>query len=110
MQGMIILNEMTKPVYGLNLIPLIIGIPIFIFLLGVIMKSDHILVIVGAVVLATCVLLVTADLSSHHKVGEQHIIEAYFDARADMARIEQEYNVLETRGKIYVLEKKEENK
>lgn len=110
MQGMIILNEMTKPVYGLNLIPLIIGIPIFIFLLGVIINSDHILVIGGASILAVCVCLVTADFASHHKIGEQHIIEAYFDARADRIRIEQEYNVLEVRGKIYVLEKKEETK
>ena len=110
MQGMIILNEMTRPVYGLNLIPLIIGVPIVIFLLAVIRESGHILVTIGAGILAVCVCLVTADFASHHKVGEQHIIEAYFDARADRFRIEQEYNVLEVRGKIYVLEKKEETK
>ena len=111
MQGMIILNETTRPVYGLNLIPLIIGVPIIIFLLAAaIRESDHILVTIGASILAVCVCLVTADFASHHKIGEKHIIEAYLDARADRLRIEQEYNVLEVRGKIYVLEKKEETK
>ena len=110
MQGMIILNEMTRPVYGLNLIPLIIGVPIVIFLLAVIRESGHVLVTIGAGVLAICVCLVTADFASHHKTGEKHIIEAYLDTRADITRIEQEYNVLEVRGKIYVLEKKEETK
>lgn len=108
MQGMIVLNEYVMDASRMN--------PWFIVfaVIGLTANALYWIVRKGNLGLSAALTLVQviAVLAlfcapKYLDVGERRVMEVYLDARASLPRIQEEYEIIEQRGKIYVLAEKE---
>lgn len=107
MQGMIILNEYMEtlmkpnPIYYIVFASWVVSYMSYWLLRNKIDFSELILLVA---VLCTAAILHIPD-----EVGykERRVIETYLDSRASIPRLQETYEIIEQRGKIYVLTEKE---
>ena len=108
MQGMIVLNEYVQDASRMN--P---WFTIFAFVglaacaLYWIVREDNIGLRTALTIVQVIVVLALFSTPKYLDVGERRVMEVYLDARASLPRIQEEYEIIEQRGKIYVLAEKE---
>ena len=113
MQGMIVLNEYVMDTSRMNpwfIIFAVVGLTACA-LYWIVRESNPGLstaLTIAQVIFA----LALCCTPKHLDVGERRVMEVYLDARASIPRITETYDIIEQRGKIYVLAEKEtvENK
>ena len=113
MQGMIVLNEYVMEITRLNPLFVLLAVSWFIGTIAYFaLKETHLSAagIALAVEIVALFLLFFTPKELH--VQSRLVKEVYLDARASIPRITETYDIIEQRGKIYVLAEKEtvENK
>lgn len=108
MEGMIVLNEYTQeltktnPVYIAFMIVWLAAM-IFYWILRDRYTGFALCMLVIQILCVVTVWLIPKQVV----VDQRRVVEAYLDTRTTMARVEREYDIIEQRGKIYVLAEKE---
>lgn len=108
MQGMIVLNEYTMEATRLNPLFVLLSVCWFIGTVAYFGLRDVNFPAAGialAVEIVTLLILFLTPQEIH--VQDRLVKEVYLDARASLPRIQEEYDIIEQRGKIYVLAEKE---
>lgn len=108
MQGMIVLNEYVMDTSRMNpwfIVFAVIGLTANA-LYWIVRKRN--LGLSAALTLVQVIAVFALFCTPKHlDVGERRVMEVYLDARASLPRIQEEYDIIEQRGKIYVLAEKE---
>ena len=108
MQGMIVLNEYVMDTSRMN--PWFIAFAVIGLTANVlywIVGKGHLGLGMALTIVQVISVLALFCTPKHLDVGERRVMEVYLDARASLPRIQEEYDIVEQRGKIYVLAEKE---
>lgn len=108
MEGMIVLNEYTQELTKANPLYIVfMAVWLIAMILYWILRDRYtgfaLCMLAVQILCIVTVWLVPKDVV----VGHRRVVEAYLDTRTTMARVEREYDIIEQRGKIYVLAEKE---
>lgn len=105
---MIVLNECVQDATRMNpwfVIFAFVGLAVCV--LYWIVREDNIGLSAALTIVQVIIVLALFCTPKYLDVGDRRVMEVYLDARASLPRIQEEYDIIEQRGKIYVLAEKE---